>query len=180
MLSTINAILQDLQNLTIQLSEIEIDHILETIISSHHIFVSGKGRSGLMIRAFANRLMHLGFSVSILGEITTPATQPGDLLIIGTASGETPALIEQMKEARNAQLTTFAITSNPTSTIGNMANLCYVLPAPSKIDEANSAQPMGSLFEQASLLFYDTLVLLLMQKTHQNNYVLKQRHANIE
>jgi len=33
-----------------------------------------------MIAGFANRLMHLGFDVNIVGGLTTPHTNPEDLL----------------------------------------------------------------------------------------------------
>jgi len=37
----------------------------------------GVGRSGLIGRAFAMRLMHLGFEVYVLGETITPAVEKG-------------------------------------------------------------------------------------------------------
>ncbi|MBX4133436.1 hypothetical protein JMI89_07315 [Frischella sp. Ac48] len=45
---------------------------LNYITQAKHIFVAGASRSGLMINAFANRLLHLGYSVSIVGEINSP------------------------------------------------------------------------------------------------------------
>lgn len=58
-------------------------NFIKEIVKAHHIYLLGKGRSGLIISAFANRLMHLGFSVSLVGEITSPHSKSGDLLIIG-------------------------------------------------------------------------------------------------
>ena len=39
------------------------------------IFVSGAGRSGLIMRALGIRLMHLGKTVHVVGESTTPSIQ---------------------------------------------------------------------------------------------------------
>ncbi len=47
------------------------------------IFVSGAGRSGLIMRALGTRLMHLGKTVHVVGESTTPSIQAGELLITG-------------------------------------------------------------------------------------------------
>ena len=56
-------------------------------INSHdRIFVYGTGRSGLMLKAFAMRLMQIGLSSFVVGETTTPSVQKGDLLIIASAS----------------------------------------------------------------------------------------------
>jgi 6-phospho-3-hexuloisomerase len=43
-----------------QLDETVIAELLERLMISPHIFVTGKGRSGLIARCFAMRLMHLG------------------------------------------------------------------------------------------------------------------------
>ena len=40
--------------------------ILLNKLNKQIIFLNGAGRSGIAIRAFANRLMHIGFSVSIV------------------------------------------------------------------------------------------------------------------
>ena len=54
--------------------------LIEAIIKSKSIFIFGAGRSGLVGRAFAMRLMHLGKRVFFIGETTTPAVKKGDIL----------------------------------------------------------------------------------------------------
>ena len=81
----------------------EIEHFVHQIKAANHIFLNGAGRSGIAIQAFANRLMHLGFSVSLVGEISSPHSKPGDLLIICSGSGETGSLKSLAEKAkRNA------------------------------------------------------------------------------
>ena len=45
------------------------------------IFVAGAGRSGLISKFFAMRLMHAGFEVFVVGEIVTPSICEGDLFL---------------------------------------------------------------------------------------------------
>ena len=53
------------------------------------IFVTGAGRSGLVLKMAAMRLMHLGLTVHVVGEITAPAIRSGDLLLAASGSGTT-------------------------------------------------------------------------------------------
>ena len=85
-------ILEELKENAQQVSEKEVEEMAACILKAERIFVAGAGRSGFAARAFANRLMHLGLNVFFVGEPTTPAVGGGDLLIIGSGSGETESL----------------------------------------------------------------------------------------
>lgn len=145
------------------------------IVAARHIFLTGAGRSGLMINAFANRLMHLGCSVSVVGEISSPHSRPGDLMIIGSGSGETRRLVSQAQAARHQQLRLAVITRHSESTLGQLADCKVVVPGGDA-----SRQPMGSLFEQVSLLIYDSVVLALMRLRGETGDSMRLRHADIE
>ena len=62
------------------------------------VFVAGSGRSGLAMRSFAMRLIHLGLSAHVVGETTTPRITDRDLLLIGSGSGSTPGLGRSLRE----------------------------------------------------------------------------------
>ncbi len=64
---------------------------VELMETSPRIFVAGAGRSGLCMRALGMRLMHLGKTVYVVGETTTPSIAAEDLLILGSGSGQTLA-----------------------------------------------------------------------------------------
>ena len=64
------------------------------------IFVAGAGRSGLCMRALGMRLMHLGKTVYVVGETTTPSIAAEDLLILGSGSGRTTGLLAMAEKAR--------------------------------------------------------------------------------
>ena len=54
-------------------SQEDIKTVKSLFLSSNRIFVYGAGRSGLVAKAFAIRLVHLGFQTFVIGEtITAP------------------------------------------------------------------------------------------------------------
>ncbi|MGN1398095.1 MAG: 6-phospho-3-hexuloisomerase [Streptococcus gallolyticus] len=173
-------ILSDIEKVVNQIDDEKLDDLANKIVNSHHIFLAGMGRSGLMIRAFANRLMHLGLSVSVVGDINSPHTQPNDLVIIGSGSGETDSLVSLIKKANTLSLDSALITTNLSSTIGRLSNLVLVIPAQNKASEQVGKQPMGSVFEQSSLVLYDILILKLMKILNESNESMVKRHANLE
>ena len=71
----LDIILQELKDNKNNINYEQFSLFIEEIVNAKHIFLSGKGRSGLAISAFANRLMHLGLSVSLVGEISSPHSQ---------------------------------------------------------------------------------------------------------
>lgn len=169
-------ILNEIATMGQQIDPNTFNRFLNYITKAKHIFVAGAGRSGLMINAFANRLLHLGYSVSIVGEISSPHSQPADLLIISSGSGETLRLIEQAKLAKANQVNIALITSNIASSLAKLADCVITIPS----GMLTSIQPMGSLFEQTSLILTDSMVLCLMAQQAETSQSMKARHADIE
>ena len=75
--------------------------LADAILGAGKVFVAGAGRSGFAAKAFAMRLMHLGFNTYVVGETTTPDLAPGDLLFIASGSGETGSLVVMARKARS-------------------------------------------------------------------------------
>ncbi|MCE4148411.1 6-phospho-3-hexuloisomerase, partial [Bacillus velezensis] len=46
--------------------------------------------------------------------------------------------------------------------------------------DRKTIQPMGSLFEQTLLLFYDAVILKIMEKKELNSADMFTKHANLE
>ena len=181
----VSRILSELTENHKYLKEDQLQRLSDRILSAGHIFVAGAGRSGTVARAFANRLMHLGFHVSFVGEITSPHSHPGDLVLILSGSGETASLVALAEKARKSGVNVALITMNPGSSIAELADDTAVLPGVSpKIDHQKttirSVQPMGSAFEQMTQLVCDGLVLELMERTGQNQEEMFRRHADFE
>ena len=173
-------ILNELEAVNNQFDNDQIQKFISCIEQAKHIYLTGAGRSGLMIRTFANRLLHLGYQVSVVGEISSPHTHSGDLLIVSSGSGETPSLISQVKIAKESGLKIILISTNTHSTLAKMANMIIQIPVQSKDTVGQTIQPMGSLYEQYTLVLYDSIVLNLMDYKHETNDTMKARHANIE
>lgn len=179
------AILTELTNNLKHEDDMQLDEFVNVIRNARHIFTAGAGRSGVAMRGFANRLMHLGFLVSMVGEISSPHTQGGDLLIVGSGSGETESLVAMSEKAKKNDVKIALVTMDPNSTIGKLADVTVVLPGISpKLKNAGmditSIQPMGSAFEQISFLTYDGVILELMERMGETTDTMFPRHADLE
>lgn len=180
----LRAILDELTRNSAHADELQLSSAVREIIDAQHIFLAGAGRSGVAITGFANRLMHLGKPVSLIGQITSPHSHPGDLLIIGSGSGETDSLVALARKAHAADVRIVLITIDGASTIAQLADATVVLPGVSpKLRTATaitSIQPMGSAFEQISFLTYDAIILELMDALNETTDSMFPRHANLE
>lgn len=163
---------------------VEVERLAWAIIRTKRLFVAGRGRSGHMMSAFAIRLTHLDIHCHVVGESTTPGLQPGDLLLVGSGSGETVTNILTANSAKSNGGTVALLTSRRESTLGTLADLTVVIPAPvreqSEDEPVTTIQPMGSLFEQSLLLLLDAIVLMLKDRLRQNDEMMMARHSNLE
>ena len=90
-----------------EIDEQQIDLFMEDVLSKDRIFIAGVGRTGLMMKSFSMRLMHLGLKVFYIGETNTPSVNHDDLLIVGSGSGETLSLVSITEKAKNLGVNTF-------------------------------------------------------------------------
>lgn len=97
------AILRELQASIPMTKVANAEVLVDAIVAAPTVYLAGAGRSGVAIRAFASRLMHLGKHVYVIGDVTTPHTHPNDLLIIGSGSGEIASLVA-LAQKQNAML----------------------------------------------------------------------------
>ena len=163
-----------------------VEALVTEIEQAQAIFVAGAGRSGLAVRAFAMRLMHMGRHVYVVSETTTPNITEADLLLVGSGSGATESLVAIATRARqrfNARVA--LVTIFPESPIGQLAHVVVTIAAPTSKGPAGaqtptSIQPMGSLFEQSLLLLLDIVILRLMDRAGQDSATMFTRHANLE
>ncbi|MCZ8515638.1 6-phospho-3-hexuloisomerase [Paenibacillus filicis] len=159
------------------------EQLVERILKSRKIFAAGAGRSGLMMRAFAMRLMHLGFEAYVVGESVTPGLTQEDLLLIGSGSGETRSLLAMAEKAKSIGAAVALVTIKPESAIAQRSDVIVRLPAAAKEaadDGSTTIQPMGTLFEQSLLLLLDAIVLELMERKELDGSAMFGRHANLE
>jgi 6-phospho-3-hexuloisomerase len=183
--SLVEQILKEVADCARQVSTESLTRAGALMESSPRIFVAGAGRSGLCMKALGMRLMHLGKTVYVAGETTTPSIVASDLLIIGSGSGRTASLLVMAEQARRRGAQVLLFTTDAESPLAELSNHRVVIPAPSlKTAEGEhsriSAQPMGTLFEQSMLIVCDSLILGLMQRTGVSAAQMFERHANLE
>lgn len=89
-------------------------------------------------------------------------------------------MINQAEISRKNDMKIALITANSESSLAKMADCIVKIPSNSKYDTSEALQPMGSGFEQVSLLLYDSIVLYLMEKKGETNESMKLRHADME
>jgi len=169
-------------------NELDLDKVkelIDAIEEAERIFVIGAGRSGIIAKAFAMRLMHLGYNVYVVGETVTPRIRENDLLIAISGSGETTSVVSisrKAKEMIGSKLAT--ITQNKNSTLAKMSDIVVLLKGKTKIeinnDEISRLAPLGTLFELTALIFLDGLVAELMNLRNLTEKDLEARHAILE
>jgi 6-phospho-3-hexuloisomerase len=162
-----------------------LNEILEDLLNHKRAFISGVGRTGLIMKGFGMRLMHLGFETFVIGETTTPSIKRNDLLIIGSGSGETTSLVSNAEKAKNSGIKIILFTIDKTSKIGNVASKILEIKASSPkiktgIITHTSFQPMGSLFEQSLLITLETIIVMLMESMNIKSETMFENHANLE
>ena len=148
--------------------------------SSSKIFIYGAGRSGLIARCFAQRLMHLGFKVYVIGETLNPACERSDLVVIVSGSGETPSCVAIGKKAKELGAKLIAITSHPESTLAKYADIVIPIKAKTKLVEQKSYAPFSSLFDVTTLVILDSIIAELMALEGLDEEVIKRHHATLE
>ena len=121
-------ITDELSKFSGMVKEEEIQGLADEIKKANKIFLAGAGRSGLAARGFTNRLLHMGFDVHFVGEISCPPIKEGDLIILGSGSGTTQSLIVMGEKAKKVGARIATVTMFPTHTIGEMADVIVTVP----------------------------------------------------
>jgi 6-phospho-3-hexuloisomerase len=183
--SVIERILTEVADCVRQISAESLTQAGALIESSSRIFVAGAGRSGLCMRAFGMRLMHLGKTVYVVGETTTPSIAATDLLILGSGSGRTASLLVMAEQAKRRGAQVLLFTTDAASPLVGLSNLRVVISAPSfrvadEVHDSISNQPLGTLFEQSMFILCDSLIMGLMLRTGVSSAQMYERHANLE
>lgn len=172
----------------------QIEKMVELLIGGRKkkILIIGTGRSGLVGRSFAMRLMHLGLDVHILGETITPAIGKGDIVIAISGSGATMLPVTSAKIAKKVGAFIVAVTTRPSSPLGRIADQLVHIKAKSKaakekdfflrqiVGEHEPLAPLGTMFEISAAIFFDSLIVELMRRLRKSETELRQRHATLE
>jgi 6-phospho-3-hexuloisomerase len=176
------------------ISDEDAEKFIRELLNAKRIYVVGAGRSGLVAKAFAMRLMHLGLHAYVVGETITPALNKGDVMVIFSGSGRTKTVADLAETARDIGGRICLITSNADSRIGKISQCTVIIEhhRDAVADDAaefeirqmmgdhKSFAPLGTLFETASMVFADAVISRMMEITQTDESALKNRHTNIE
>ena len=193
MKSSIEAIIENVKEAETYLDNDEINNFMNEITNAENVFVIGAGRSGLVAKAFAMRLMHLGISAYVVGETISPAINDEDCILAISGSGETNTIVSAAKTSKKRGARILSLTSYPKSSLGKISDVSIYVRGRTKAeaDDKNylkrqidgnytSLTPLGTAFELTSLIFLDGLICELMNKLGKTENDLKKRHAVLE
>ena len=184
--NALKKILDELQRCAAAVQTGQLDDMVRRLGRDGRVFCAAAGRSAMGIVGFVTRLSQMKRRAYLVGQPTTPPIGDGDLLLIASASGRTASLLQHARAGKQQGAELLVITADADSPLAELADGALVLPCPSpKMDAAameilDSAQPMGSLFEQSLLLTLDAIVMTLMDDAHLTCDDLFANHANLE
>ena len=190
-METAREVVKNVKDVLDKVDEDQVDEFLKKIGRSKTIFLVGAGRSGLVAKSFAMRLMHLGFNVHVVGETITPSVKKDDLAIAISGSGKTNSTLTVVKTAKKLGITIATITSFPKSPIAKISDVVVVIKGRrvgGKRDYITGQltgvheplTPLGSLFEISTMIFLDSIITRLMKIFREDEVNMMDRHANLE
>lgn len=158
----------------------DIQKVIAQFFTAKRIFVYGAGRSGLVARAFAIRLVHLGFQTFVIGETIGAPVQKDDLVFLISGSGETIPAVMTAQIAHKIGATVVAVTGEKDSKITRHSDITLLLEPTQDTKERRSYAPLGTLFEASSWVLLDSIVAELMDQKQETEESMRSRHATLE
>lgn len=155
----------------------------DRIAEAKAVVLYGCGREGLMMRALAMRLHHLGLHVAMQGDMAAPPVGPGDLLVVSAGPGELATVSALMGVAQRDGADILLFTAEPQAKAAALANQTLVIPAQTMARDQGAGAgvlPMGSVFEAALFFLFEVMVLRLRDQLAQTPEAMRARHTNLE
>ncbi len=162
----------------------EMDALAAALSGAGRIVLHGVGREGLMMRALAMRLHHLGLDAHVAGDMSAPPVGAGDLLLVSAGPGAFSTVAALVGVAREAGAGTACVTAQPGGGVPRACDLVMTIPARTMADGEGEGEPsilpMGSLYEGAQFLAFELLVLDLRARLAVDPAAMRARHTNLE
>lgn len=176
-------IAQELATVFERIDPDQVEAFISAIRKAKRIVLIGVGREGLSTRAFTMRLMHMGLDAHWVWDDTTPGIGKGDLLIATSGCGEIGHIHYVVETAKRRGATVAVVTGDPHKKTAKLADVLLFVPAAVYLGTADvvpSVQPMGNLFEQALLITFDMIVMILRDRMGITPEAMEHRHRNLE
>jgi 6-phospho 3-hexuloisomerase len=177
---SIGYIQRKIKDILESVSKDDVNKIKKMFFKANRIFVYGAGRSGLVAKAFAIRLVHLGFQTFVIGETITAPVQEEDLVIIVSGSGETIPAVMTAEIASNLDANVVSITAKRKSEIAKYADVTLYISAGCNEVERKKFAPLGTLFEASVWILLDGIIADLLDSKKETEEKMRSRHATLE
>lgn len=160
----------------------QIPVLIAALAEAKRIVCYGVGREGLMIKALAMRLYHLGCNAHVVGDMTAPPVGKGDVLLVSAGPGDFSTVAALCGVATGAGAQVICVTAEPSGLVPAKADLCVHLPAQTMASDAQATSilPMGSLYEALMFLFFELVVLDLRSHMGIAPALMRANHTNLE
>ena len=158
--------------------------MVEELAAAKRVVCYGVGREGLMMRALAMRLYHMGLDAHVVGDMSCPPVGAGDLLVVSAGPGEFSTVRGLMGVARRDGARLACVTAQAGAALPAASDRVLVIPAQTMANDTGpavaSVLPMGSLFEGAQYLVFEMLILMLRDRLGVAPEAMRARHTNLE
>lgn len=186
--------MRGVQEILSSVSKDQVEKMVKMMLEAkdHRILIIGVGRSGLIGKSFAMRLMHLGFNVYVMGETITPAIGKNDLIISISGSGTTKLVVIAAEIAKEVDAKIIAVSSHPDSSLGKIADHIVQIRGRTKLASEKDyflrqisgihapLAPLGTMFEISASIFLDSVIAEVISKLGKTEDELRKKHATIE
>jgi 6-phospho-3-hexuloisomerase len=153
-----------------------IARVVDVLVRAPATFVYGAGRSGIIGRAFAMRLVQAGLTAYVIGESVTPIVRRGDVVVVLSGRGESQSSLQTANIVRREGAELIVITGRASSKLAHIATALVPLDFAEDADRPRFA-PLGTLFESASLRLTDALVAEILRARGESEESMRRRHA---
>jgi 6-phospho 3-hexuloisomerase len=120
----------------------------DEIIARKRVFVYGAGRSGLVAKAFAQRLMHIGIESYVIGETINPSVKPGDTVLLVPGSGETASTVAVGDKPKKVEALVISVTTRPDSSLARLSDIVLQVSGKTKLMEKRATLPSHRFLTQ--------------------------------
>lgn len=175
-------VLNEMKQVVKKIDEKQYDTLVQLLSRDARFFIFGEGRSGLIGKAIAMRLMHCGKNVYAVGETITPSIQKEDVLLLISGSGSSTQLNGLCQSAFSQGAHIALVTANRMKLQEDWCSSGLFIPAATKhrkAGEPSTIQPLGNQFDQAVHLVLDAAIIdgPYADLAHEN---VIQNHTNLE
>ena len=178
------AALAELGTVMDRIDDQAVDEACRMIAGARRIGTYAGGREGLQVKGFAMRLFHLGAEVGVVGDMTMPALEAGDLFLVSVGPGYISTALALMGVAKQAGARILLLTAQPDGRCAHLADFVLTVPAQTMANDqgasATSVLPMGSLYEGALFVLFEVMVLKLRDRMAVSPETMRSNHTNME